>query len=126
MAKRNYSYIRTIEDLRRTKRKIAKKARFREIILKRRFKRFQGTATPIYFYEQFVKSINMQNSVLDTLPFVAKILEPLKNKIFKNKNFKTVIPILGGLGAGITALFAMFKVRNNKNKPNIEEDDLFI
>lgn len=127
MAKINYNKIRTLEDIRRRKKVLAKRARIREKILSRRFETIQNTATPVYFYEQFVKSIKMENSILSVLPFLTQFFEPIKFYFKKKGNLKNILPIAGGVGAGITALFTFFKFKTRKrNTQETNEENLFI
>jgi hypothetical protein len=127
MEKINYKRIRTLEDIKRRKRVLAKRARIREKIMKRRLRQIQSTATPVFIYDQFVKSIKMENSVLSVLPFLTTFIEPLKSHFFKKGNLKKTLPLIGGVGVGIAALFAFFKFKNKwNNNPKTDDENLFI
>jgi len=127
MLKINYKNIRTVEDIRRKKKIINKHARIRERIIVKRFRKLESVATPVYFYEQFVKEIKMEDTVLSLLPYLAKLIEPVKGFLLSKGNFKKIFPILGGVGAGLTALLAIFKLKRTKNSSSETQDEnLFI
>jgi len=127
MVKINYKNISSIEDIRRKKKVLKKYTRYREKIIIRRFNKFKSEATPVYFYEQFIKTVNLQDSVLSVLPHLAKLGEPL-GKYLKGKGvMKKVLPLLGGVGVGLIILLAVFKKKMKQSKPETSDaDELFI
>jgi len=71
MVKINYRNISSIDDIRRKKKVLKKYTRYREKIIIKRFNRFKSEVSPVYFYEQFIKTINLQDSILSVLPHLS-------------------------------------------------------
>ncbi len=116
MQKNNYSKIRNIKDLQKRKRLLKRKVKIYELRLKRRLLITKNAATPSFLYEQAIKSVNMENSMLSLFPFIAKVTQPLFNKIKEKVPFKKVLPVAGAIIAGIVGYVVYKKYKARKNK----------
>jgi len=127
MKKNSYSKIKNLSDIKRYKRILNKRIRIRQRVLLRKINVVKNVATPTYFYEQFLKGVDMENSVFTMLPFVAKLGSPVLDKFKNSKSFKKFIPIVSGLIIVSAGLFAFIKRRKNKRNTTVKTDEeLFI
>ena len=120
LKKSNLSEIKNITQLRRRKRILEKKIRIREKLLKRKVKIFQDTLSPNYVYNEFLKTIKMDDSLLNLAPQALKLKAPIEQLFRKRGDTKQMlVALFGSLSAGILSFFAL----KRKKKTSVPRKD---
>ena len=116
--KSNISEIKNITQLRRRKRILEKKIRIREKLLKRKVKSFQDTLSPNFVYNEFLKTIKMEDSLLNLAPQALKLKAPIEQLLKKRGNSKQMlVALFSSLSAGVLSLFALKRRKSRRSVP---------
>ena len=116
--KSNIKDIKNITQLRRRKRILEKKIRIREKLLKRKMKSFQDSLSPNYVYNEFLKGIKMEDSLLNLAPKALKLKAPIEQLLRKSGDTKQMlVALFSSLSAGILSFFALKRRKSRRSVP---------
>ncbi|MBN2664669.1 MAG: hypothetical protein JXR68_13550 [Bacteroidales bacterium] len=108
--KNYYSNIKGIDELARQKKILEKKIKIRERLLNKHIKDLNDDFSGDYLYRQSIKTLKLDNSLLNIIPSFIK----------GNMNKKSfIIPAISGIGAALASVF-LFKPKTNPPETKTE------